>query len=106
MKAVLGFSAELLKISLMLAGAFYAFEVLVKFARFRERYQPEVTPEHPFRSAGQLLIGAGVLITAAIVTLSRPVIDMLGEASAEVGEWALAKRQAAAHPQDPVSRAA
>ena len=106
MKAVLQFSAELLKISLVLAGVFYSLEVLVHFVRFRERYQVEINPDHPFRSAGQLLIGAGVFLTAAIVTVARPAIDMLGEASAEVGEWALTKRHAAVRHQDPVGRVA
>lgn len=108
MKTTLGLFAELLKISLMLAGIFYITEVLVNFVRSGEHYQPVVEPEHPFRSAGHLLTGAGIFVTAALVTLARPIVEMLAEASAEVGEWALTKRQSQAtvRHHDPVGRVA
>lgn len=108
MKATLVLFAELVKIGLVLAGVGYCAEVMVNFVRSGERYQPAVDPEHPFRSAGQLLIGAGVFLVAALVTLGRPIVEMLGEASAELGEWALAKRQnqARVRQRHPVGRAA
>lgn len=108
MKVILGIFGELLNVTLVLTGAAYARKVLVNFMRSGERYQPVVDPDHPFRSAGQLLVGAGVFLIAALVTVARPIVAMLAEASAEVGEWALAKRQSQAtvRNQDPVGRAA
>jgi hypothetical protein len=108
MKATLELFVQLVKMGLVLAGAAYSAEVLISFVRFGERYQPAVDREHVFRSAGQLLIGAGVLLMAALVTLGRPIVEMLGEASAELGEWALAKRQnqARVRQRHPVGRAA
>jgi hypothetical protein len=108
MKAMSELFAELLKISFAGAGLFYAAEVMVNFVRSGESYQPAVDHEHPVRSAGRLLVGAGVLVTAAVVALGRPVVAMLSEASAEVGEWALAKRQnrVPGRPGQPVGRAA
>ena len=108
MKAIIGLLAGLLNITLVLAGIFYAGEVLVNFLRSGQQYRPAISPEHPFRSAGQLLIGAGVLLTAAVVTLARPIVAVLAEASAEVGEWALEKRQSQAtvRHHNPVGGAA
>ena len=109
MKAISVLLVGLLKISLAAAGILYAGEVLVNFVRLGERYQPVVDHEHPLQSARRLLVGAGVLVTAAVVTLGRPAVEMLSETSAEVGEWALAKRQnriAGRAGGDPVSRAA
>jgi len=61
MKVILGIFGELLNVTLVLTGAAYARKVLVNFMRSGERYQPVVDPDHPFRSAGQLLVGAGGL---------------------------------------------
>jgi hypothetical protein len=108
MEGSVGLFAEVLKIGLALGGILYAGEVLLSFLRSGERFEPAVDPERPFRSAGHLLIGAGVLLAAALVTLGQPIVEMLAEASAEVGEWALAKRksQVTVRHRDPVGRAA
>ena len=84
------------------AGVLYAGRVLMTYARTGGHFQPELDRNDRLATARQLLLWAGVKATGAIARLARPLVNMLAEASAEVGEWALA-RHASQHALRPRS---
>ncbi len=77
---------EILKIGFVAVGVLYVLEVLRVYGKSDENCQRSLD-----RDVKRLLIRAGVVLTGVAVTLSRPVLNMLIEASADVGEWALAR---------------
>jgi hypothetical protein len=84
----------LLKIGLASVGLLYAVQVIGGYAKFGEHDRPEFDPTHIIESVEQLIIWVGVTSIRLSVRLSRPLLGLLTEASADVGEWALARHTA------------
>jgi hypothetical protein len=85
----------LIKLGLLAVGVLYAAQILKTYASARagKPHWPPLDWKEPIRSAEQVLIWGGVFVVAVIVRLARPMVDMLSEASAEVGEWAISRHQ-------------
>ena len=80
----------LLKIGFAAVGIPYAVEVLVISAKSGANYRPALDRTDGIQFV-ERLICAGVALIAAGVKLTRAVLDMLTEASADLGEWAIAR---------------
>jgi hypothetical protein len=85
----------LIRLGLLAAGVVYTIQILKTYASARagEPHWPPLDRKEPVRSAEQVLIWGGVFLVAVAVRLVRPLVDMLSEASAEVGEWAINRHQ-------------
>ncbi|HEV3275865.1 MAG TPA: hypothetical protein VG860_03540 [Terriglobia bacterium] len=94
MRTVGEFVVGLLKMGLLAAGVLYAVEVLVAYLRLGDHLRPEFDSSKPLRSATRWSVWAGVVATDLVVRLFQPMVNMLSEASADVGEWAIARRDA------------
>jgi hypothetical protein len=86
---------DMIKLGLLGVGVLYAVQILKAYASVRagEPDWPPLDRKEPVRSAEQVLIWGGVFVVAMLVRLVRPRVDMLSEASAEVGEWAIRRHQ-------------
>lgn len=95
MRTIQEILSGLIKLGLLAVGVLYAIQILKTYARARagEPHWPPLDRKEPIRSAEQVFIWAGVFVVAVVVRLARPVVDMLSEASAEVGEWAISRHQ-------------
>src|SRR5579871_3784730 len=82
----------LVRMALVAAGALYSAQVLLTYARHESVERPQFDPEDKLLWTGRLMVWAGVMAVRTLVRLSRPFVNMLSEASAEVGEWAIARR--------------
>jgi len=82
----------LVRMALIAVGIFYAIQVMVAYAKHESHERPSFDPNDRLRWAERLLIWAGVMTVWVVGKLARPVINMLSEASAEVGEWAISRR--------------
>ena len=82
----------LVRMGLVAAGVFYAVQVLIAYAKHESLQRPAFDRNDRLQSAGDLLVWAGVLTVWTVGRLARPLVNMLSEASAEVGEWAIARR--------------
>ena len=82
------------KLLLMAAGAFYALLVLSTYAREGPNFQLRLRSNHPARSAERLLIWAGIMMILAIVRAVRSILNVLYQASADVGTWVVSKSSA------------
>ena len=82
----------LVRMALVAAGVFYAVQVLIAYARQESHVRPDYDPNDRLRSAERLLIWAGVMTVWAIVSVGRPLVNTLSEASADFGEWAINRR--------------
>jgi hypothetical protein len=80
------------RMTLVAAGVFYAVQVLITYAQHETYERPQFDEREKLRSTMRLLIWAGVMTVWITVRLARPVVNMLSEASAEVGEWAISHR--------------
>jgi hypothetical protein len=94
MRTVQEIMVALLKMGLMAAGVLYAVEVLVHCLSLGEHQRPEFDSSRRLRSAWQLSVWAGAAATDLVVKMSRPLVNILSEASADVGEWAITRRHA------------
>ena len=85
----------LVKLGLVAAAAIYVVQVFMIYSRIKagEFHSPAIDEKHLALSVEQWLIWAGVALVALTVRLCRPFVDILAEASAEVGEWAINQRQ-------------
>lgn len=93
MRTLLDVVVGLLKMGLLAAGVLFAVEVLVDYLRLGEHPRPEFDASRRFRSAWLLSVWAGVVAVDFVARISRPLVNMLSEASADVGEWAITRRQ-------------
>jgi hypothetical protein len=84
----------LVRMALIAAGVFYAMQVLIAYSKPESHERPVFDAGDRLRSTERLLVWAGVMTVWMIGRLVRPVINALSEASAEVGEWAINRRQA------------
>lgn len=82
----------ILKFLLVALGIVYSGLVLMAYRTAGPRCQLRLDWQHPTRAAQQLLVWLGVKILAASVVVGRTALEMLSEASAEVGEWYLRRR--------------
>lgn len=94
MRTVLDIAVALVKMGLMAAGVLYAVEVLVNCLSLGRHQRPEFDSSQRLRSAWRLSVWAGVAATNLVVRMSRPLVNMLSDASADVGEWAVTHRHA------------
>jgi hypothetical protein len=93
MRTIEALVVTLLDMSLLVAGVLYVVEVLIAYFRPGPRQRPEIDPSQAFRSGSRWFIWAGVMSLDFLVMLSRPMVNILSEASADVGEWAIARHQ-------------
>jgi len=94
MRTVQDIAVALIKTGLMVAGVLYAVEVLVNCLSFGEHRRPQFDSSRRIRSVWRLSVWAGVAAAHLVMRMSRPLINMLSEASADVGEWAVTHRHA------------
>lgn len=81
-----------MKLVLIALGILYSGLVLMAYRTEGPRYQLRLDWQGPARSAQQLLVWLGVKVLAALVYAGRAALEVLSEASAEVGEWYLRRR--------------
>ena len=84
----------LVRAGLLAAGVLYAVEVLVHCLSLGEHPRPEFDQSRRLTSAWRLSVWGGVTAIQMVVRMSRPLINTLSEASADVGEWAITRRHA------------
>ena len=84
----------LVRAGLLAAGVLYAVEVLVHSLSLGELARPELDPSRRLVSSWRLSVWAGATAIQLAVRMSRPLINTLSEASADVGEWAMTRRHA------------
>lgn len=84
------------KLILVALGILYAGLVLVSYWTEGSRPPLRLDLRAPARSIGRLLIRLGVKAVAVILRLGKSTLDMLSEASADVGEWYIRRRGAEA----------
>src|SRR5579872_5349048 len=74
----------------VIAGAaFYGTYVFLLYFAQGTRPRPEIDLSKPARSAEDLAVWMGVRLVAVGVRAGKPVLSMLSEASADVGDWFL-----------------
>lgn len=79
------------KLLLIAAGVLYASLVLTTYAREGRDFKLHLELSDPARSAEHLLIWAGIKIMAAVAQAFKRTMDLLYEASADVGAWIVSK---------------
>jgi len=77
------------------AAALYVGLVVMMYRTDGPRYRLNFNLQNPARSAQHLAVWLGVKILEGCVRISRPILNMLLEASAEVGEWFMRRSPAA-----------
>jgi hypothetical protein len=102
MKSVLDFLLGLVKVGLLAAGVWYVVQVLLAYLHLAERPCPEFDSSQRARSVWRRLVWAGAVIVDCAVQLSRPLVDALADASADLGEWAITRHQSrlTTHPRN------
>lgn len=94
MRTVLDIAVALIRIGLMMAGVLYAVDVLVHCLSLGKHQRPEFDSSQRLRSSWQMSVWAGATAVDLAVRMSRPLVNVLSEASADVGEWAITHRHA------------
>jgi hypothetical protein len=79
------------KLLLIAAGALYASLVAATYSKEGPDFQLRLELGDPARSAERLLIWAGVRITTMMAGAVRWILELLYEASADVGTWVVSK---------------
>ena len=69
------------------AGALYAGMVLMRYRTDGPHYRLSFELRDPARSVQHLLVWLGVKVLEACLRIARAILNILLEASAEVGEW-------------------
>ena len=82
------------KLGLIASGLFYGVLLLTTYSKEGVDYRLDLELADPARSAEHLLIWVGVKLVAAIGRAARPILDVLYEASADVGTWVVSKSSA------------
>jgi hypothetical protein len=80
------------KFLLIALGIVYSGLVLMAYRTEGPRCPLRLDWQRPMRAIQQLLVWLGVKMLAASVVIGRTFLEMLSEASAEVGEWYLRRR--------------
>lgn len=81
----------LARMALVAAGVFYVLQVFIAYGKQRSLVRPEFDPSDRLRSLERLLVWAGVMTVWVAGRVARPLVNMLSEASAEVGQWAISR---------------
>jgi hypothetical protein len=76
------------------AGAVYAGVVLMRYRTDGPHYRLSFSLQHPARSAPHLVVWLGVKALGGCFRITRPILNVLLEASAEVGEWLMRRSPA------------
>ena len=79
----------ILDLTLLGVAAFYAGFVVLSYITYGPRPRPQFELHSPARSAENMVVWAGIKLVALLVPVGKPVLAMLSEASAEVGDWFL-----------------
>lgn len=69
------------------AGALYAGMVLMTYRTDGPQYRLSFELQDPARSVEHLVVWLGVKVLGACLRIARAILNILLEASAEVGEW-------------------
>jgi hypothetical protein len=85
---LVGVAAKLLLIA---AGVFYASLVVATYAKEGPGFQLRLELGDPVRLGQRLLIWMGVRITAILASAFKWILELLYEASADVGAWVVSK---------------
>jgi hypothetical protein len=89
------FTASILTLALRLlivtAGLVYAGLVLTGYVTEGPHYQPRLRLAEPARSGERLLVWWGIKLVDFILRFTRWMLEILYDASAEVGRWAVNK---------------
>jgi hypothetical protein len=75
----------------MAAGVLYSVEVLVGYLSLSRHPRPEFDSSRRLVSAWRLSVWAGVEALDLVLRMSRPLFNVLSEASADVGQWAITR---------------
>lgn len=81
-----------LRLLLAAFGILYAGLVLMAYGTEGDRYRLRLDRQDPAGSAKQLLVWLGVKAMAAVLRVGRTTLEMLSDASADVGEWYIRRR--------------
>jgi hypothetical protein len=87
-----GIIMGLFDLAILVTAAIYAGLVLMSYRTNGPNYHLRFNFSEPTRSVERLLIWLGVKTLAITIRVGIPVFGMLSEASAEVGEWYLRRR--------------
>jgi hypothetical protein len=82
-------SGAVLKLLSIAIGALYVGIVLMKYCIDGPHHPLRLRLHDPVTSAEHLAVGLGVEIVGACVAMIKLVLNILLEASAEVGEWTM-----------------
>jgi len=82
------------KLGLITSGLFYGVLLLTTYSKEGPDYRLHLEPADPARSVGSLLVWMGIKLVTAIGRAARPILDVLYEASADVGTWVVSKSSA------------
>ena len=94
LSAIVWHGLALLSVGVVL---FYVELVTIVYLTPGLRYGPPFDWRNPACAAGNLLIWGGVKLVSAIVRATKPLFEMLSEASAELSEMVLGQRSASPH---------
>lgn len=90
-----GITASLISLALRLlvvtAGLVYAGLVLTGYVTEGPHYQPRLRLAEPARSGERLLVWWGIKLVDFTLRFMRWILEILYDASAEVGRWAVKK---------------
>ena len=69
------------------AVALYAWMVLMRYRSDGPHYRLSLDPQDPARSLQHLAVWLGVRVLEGCLRMARVILNLLLEASADVGEW-------------------
>ena len=81
----------MVKLGLIASGLFYGFLVLTTYAKEGPDYRVHWELPDPARSLERVLIWMGIKVATAIGRAARSILNLLYEASADVGTWVVSK---------------
>ena len=81
----------LLELAVLAGAAVYAGLVLTNYRLAEARVRPRIDLHDPARSAERLAVWLGVEALTLGVRVGTPIFGMLSDASADVGDWFLAR---------------
>jgi len=82
-----------LKLALLAGAVFYAGLVVMSYGARGPNTRPSFEPRDPLHSTESWAVWLGVMGLTLAVRMATPVLGMLSEASADVGEWVLSHRR-------------
>ncbi|HLW79047.1 MAG TPA: hypothetical protein VKU44_05545 [Terriglobia bacterium] len=89
--SLLGWCLSLLIVAVVVV---HAGLIVMTYSTDGTRFRVRFRLDDPLRSAERLLLWFGVQVLALLMAALRAMLAVLSEASAEVGEWFVARRSA------------